>query len=545
MALDMAKYRALFLDEATEYLAEISSALIELEKDPTAVESIDLVFRMAHSIKSMAASVGHEAIANVAHALEDRMESVRSAGRLAGDDGLSELFRSLESLERMLAAVRAGDRPVVDSKPALVASLRAVARSGDSSRKKSPELEPPGPGEARRDGELARDAELALPPKLTSVRVSTESLDRFLGAVGEVILSTNQLRTAATGLAANADLAAGFDRVERRVGELQRRVLDLRTTPLQRVMDAMPRAARQLAEATGKRVDVEIRGAELELDRSILDRLSDPLLHLVRNAIDHGLETPDVRLAAGKDPVGRLVIEARREKESIRIEVRDDGVGVDLERVRARAVETGLLHPDLAEDLPPDEIAEFVFRPGLSTASAVSGISGRGVGMDAVRARIESLGGFVELRTEKGAGTATTLGVPITAAVQRVLLVRVGGQRVALPIGKLERILELDASALERSRSECFVLVDDEPLPVIELVERFAVATTGDPALALLVIAELRGERVALRVDRFEGQQEIYLKPVPELLADVKPLAGLTVLGDGSPVFLLDLNHLV
>ena len=164
--------------------------------------------------------------------------------------------------------------------------------------------------------------------------------------------------------------------------------------------------------------------------------------------------------------------------------------------------------------------------------------------MDAVRATIESLGGAVELRTERGRGTATSLVVPITAAVQRVLLVRVGDERVALPIVKVERILELDSAVIERGGMECFVLVDDEPLPVIELADRFAAEPSGDPALALLVIAELRGERVGLRVDRFEGQQEIYVKPVPELLASVKVLAGLTVLGDGSPVFLLDLNHL-
>ena len=378
------------------------------------------------------------------------------------------------------------------------------------------------------------------------MRVRTDSLDRFLGAVGEVILSTSQLRTAAgSGLEANADLAAGFDHVERRVGELQRRVLDLRTTPLQRVMDALPRAARQVAEARGKRVEVEVTGANLELDRSILDRLSDPLLHLVRNAVDHGLEAPEVRVAAGKSPVGRLVVEARREKDAIVIDVRDDGAGIDLDAVLQRAVEAGLLHPDLADDLPPEEIASFVFSPGLSTAASVSDISGRGVGMDAVRATIESLGGAVELRTERGAGTTTSLVVPITAAVQRVLLVGVADERVALPIVKVERILELEADVIERSGSECFVLVDDEPLLVIQLAERFAAEPTGDPALALLVIAELRGERVGLRVDRFEGQQEIYVKPVPELLASVKLLAGLTVLGDGSPVFLLDLNHLV
>jgi len=379
-----------------------------------------------------------------------------------------------------------------------------------------------------------------------TVRVRTETLDRFLSAVGEVILSSSQLKTGVARYAHDPQVADGFDRVDRHVGELQRRVLELRTAPLVRVTDNLPRTARQVAEKLGKRVEVEIVGAELELDRSILDRLSEPLLHLVRNAVDHGLEMPADRLVAGKPEVGKLRIEARRQKDSILIEVGDDGRGLDIDSVRQRAIEAGLLHADLAEDLPAEEVVAFVFHPGLSTAKSVSEVSGRGVGMDAVKATVESLGGGVEFRTELGRGTTTTLVVPITAAVQRVLLVGIADQRVAIPIAKVERILELPADTIEDAAGDCFALVDDEPIPVLSLAERLRI-DSADPGLSSvpLVISEMRGERVALRVDRFEGQQEIYVKPVPELLASVRILSGLTVLEDGSPVFLLDLNHLV
>jgi len=376
------------------------------------------------------------------------------------------------------------------------------------------------------------------------VRVRTEALDRFLSAVGEVILSSRQLRTAAGRFEHSADVSAGFDQVERRVGELQRRVLDLRTTPLSRVMETLPRTARQVAESLGKRVEVELTGSELDLDRSILDRLSEPLIHIVRNAVGHGIEKPDERRAAGKSEVGKLVIAARREKDSILIDVRDDGAGIDLERVLAQAVEIGLLHPDLADDLPPEEIAGFIFRPGLSTAENISEVSGRGVGMDAAKATIESLGGSVELRTERGVGTTATLVVPIAAAVQRVLLVEVGAEQVALPITKVERIIEVPSAGIERSGGDSFVLLDDEPILLLELAERVRVKAREPEDMAPLVIAEVRGERVALRVDRFVGQQEIYVKPLPVLLSPVRILAGLTVLGDGSPIFLLDLNQL-
>ncbi|HIK84117.1 MAG TPA: hypothetical protein EYG08_03305 [Myxococcales bacterium] len=379
-----------------------------------------------------------------------------------------------------------------------------------------------------------------------TVRVRTDTLDRFISAVGEVILSSSQLRTGVARYAHDPDVADGFDRVDRRVAELQRRVMELRTAPLVRVTDNLPRTARQVAEKLGKRVEIEIIGAELELDRSILDRLSEPLIHLVRNAVDHGLETPAERLAAGKPEVGKIRIEAKRQKDLIVIDVKDDGGGIDLSSVAARAVDAGLIHPDLISDLPAEEVVAFIFHPGLSTAQAVSDVSGRGVGMDAVKATIESLGGGVELRTEEGRGTTTTFFVPIAAAVQRVLLVRIAGERVALPIAKVERILEVPADAIEEAAGDSFALVDDVPIPVFRLSRLLRIeADESSKGLVPLVISEVRGEQVALLVDHFEGQQEIYVKPVPDLLAKVRILSGLTVLEDGSPVFLIDLNHLV
>lgn len=384
------------------------------------------------------------------------------------------------------------------------------------------------------------------------MRVSNERLDRFLSAVGEVILTTTQLRTAADDGAPGAGeprLTRGFDHMDRVVGELKRRALELRTTPLLRIMENLPRLAREVALRSGKSVEVELRGAELELDRSILDRLYDPLVHVVRNAVDHGLEGPEARRAAGKPETGRLRIEAAREKDAIRISVCDDGRGVDVDAVRDRAVALGTLHPDLADDLPEDELLQLVFRPGLSTAAVVSDISGRGVGMDAVRATLESLGGEVRLASRRGAGTEVSLRVPIAAAVQRVLLLGLGREMVALPIGKVERIVEVEAHSIERSGSDDFALVDDDPVLVIDLVSRLGWAdplppgAPPDAAPVLLLLADVRGERVALRVDHLAGQQDIYVKPPPALLSSLRALIGLTVLGDGRPVFLVDLNQ--
>jgi two-component system chemotaxis sensor kinase CheA len=359
-----------------------------------------------------------------------------------------------------------------------------------------------------------------------------------------VILNTSQVRTVSSGGGQNTALAEGLDRMDRVVGELQRRALELRTTPLLRILEPLPRAARDVAEHAGVRVEVELRGAELELDRSILDRLSDPLVHLLRNAVDHGIEPPDQRVAAGKSPVGKIAIEARRDKDTIRLSVGDDGAGIDLEAVRRRAAEAGVVHPDLAADLTAEQVAALVFAPGLSTAAEVSEISGRGVGMDAVRSTLESLGGAVEIATERGRGTTTTLVVPITAAVQRVLLLAVGAEIVAIPIAKVERIEECPTEKIERAGSDAFALIDGELVPVLDLAAHIAQPSAPPGRFTHLVLTEVRGERVALATERVAGQQQIYVKPLPDLLRGARALSGLTILGDGRPMFLLDPNQI-
>ena len=376
-----------------------------------------------------------------------------------------------------------------------------------------------------------------------------ETLDRFLSAIGEMMLATSRLRNAA-GAAPQSPppscLVSRLDEVDRAVSDLKRRALELRTTPLLRIMEGLPRLARDVAEARGKRVEVALEGAELELDRSILDRLYDPLVHLVRNSVDHGIETPAERGAVGKGLLGRVAVRATREGDAIRIEVADDGRGVDLEAVRERAVSSGFLHPDLAEDFPAAELAAFVFRPGLSTAQEVSAISGRGVGMDAVRNAVESLGGSIRIHTAAGTGTRVALRIPIAAAVQRVILVVVQGDTIALPIGKIERVVSADWKQIQVCGQESFLAIDEgDPLLVLDLAACVGWGVLREPAGAVpLLLIEAQGQRMALRVEALRGQQELYIKPLPEPFSALPQLSGYTVIGDGRPVFLVDLNRL-
>ena len=306
MSLDLNKYRILFIEEATEHLSEMSSALLELEKDSSSSEAIDQIFRMAHGIKGMAASLEYGSITEVSHRLEDRMSVIRDGGELGSGEEVALLFRGLETLEAMIAIVReTGESPPPDF-PAAVAFLEASEGACERgprpvSKKKSPDSLNAAVSGAPAPEHHEASESLAPPP---SLRVNTETLDRFLGTVGEVILSSSQLRTASTvdGTSSTPGVSVGLDRMDRAVGELQRRALELRTTPLQRIVGPLPRMAREIARRVGKRIDVVLRNTEIELDRTILDRLSDPLIHIFRNAVDHGIEAPDASASRPASP---------------------------------------------------------------------------------------------------------------------------------------------------------------------------------------------------------------------------------------------------
>lgn len=381
----------------------------------------------------------------------------------------------------------------------------------------------------------------------SSLRVRADTLDRLLSGVGEVALASTQLRAATmpTDAVDPARVSTGLDRIDRVLGDLERRALELRTAPLLRITEKLPRTARELGISLGKRVALELEGVGLELDRSILDRLADPLLHLVRNAVAHGIETPAERRRLGKSETGILRIEARRDREALELAVVDDGAGIDVEAVRRRAVESGVVPADLADDLPPGEIARLVFHPGLSTASEVSALAGRGVGLDAVRAAVQALGGRVDLLSEPGRGTTALLRVPISAAVQRVILVGVGDACVAIPIARIERIDEIDTQAIERSGRESFVPIDGLPLPLLDLPSLLHLPAPPPGPRTLVLLVEIGGQRTALGFDRLLGQEEVFVKPVPPLLAAVRALCGLTLDTEGRPVFLIEPSQLL
>jgi two-component system chemotaxis sensor kinase CheA len=379
-----------------------------------------------------------------------------------------------------------------------------------------------------------------------TVRVRTEILDGFLDAVGELILATARIREVGRTLPEDhrAALDEGVDRLHGIVKDLHDKVMTVRMTPLAVVTERLPRAARDVARKLGKQIEVEVKGAEIELDRALLDELSDPILHLLRNAVDHGIEAPHLRLLSGKPAAGRLTVHARRERDRVILEVADDGKGIDPAKLRAAAVARGALGKEQADALGDREALLLACLPGLSTAEVVTDVSGRGVGLDAVKRTIEAMGGTLEIDSVPGAGSRVTLRLPLTVAVQPVLLVRVADEVLGLPIAKVHGAAQVQISRLDRSRGAPVLAYDGELVPVHDLDRLLGFPGAASDERAV-VVAEGGDGRIGLAVDALLGQQEAVLKPLGAPLDAVPGLSAVTVLGNGRPVFILDVQRLL
>ncbi len=621
------RFLDLYITESREHLELLTRSLLHLEQGKA--DAVDDAFRAAHTIKGLAAAMGHAAAAATAHELEDRLSAVREKKEPVHGELVDALLAGLDRLEHAIekavseqgaaglaleriegddaasgaahgatmpagAAAATGNPPggipgpvvtpappgtrtvavvhlvpdaalpearvqlirralqragaLLDSSPdigeryggelrlylnavadaaTVEAAIRACGEVADVRFEKPPRSGSNGIGEAS-SATAAKLPDGGGRPAATqsrTVRVDRARLDELAEGIAE--LSVLQARAAQTSI------GLGSDRASTVLSALQRTVLDMRMVPVSTAFERFGRLVRDTARATGKDVDFTLQGGEIELDQAVLDALVDPLVHVVRNAVDHGIEPAAVRERAGKAGRGSVRIEAERERNSVRIRVSDDGRGVSRDVVAARGRAMGLL-PEDASELSDDEILRLLFHPGFSTAETVTELSGRGVGLNVVAGRIRSLGGAIELSTAAGTGTTFTLRVPVTLALTHALRIRLGEEEYALPITHVSEVIPLEGDARSERGG---VRVRGDVVPLVEL-GRVLGARGGEPSAA--IVAELGGRRVALAVDRVLGHEQILVKTFNAPVDTLPVFSGATLLPDGRPALLID-----
>jgi len=384
-------------------------------------------------------------------------------------------------------------------------------------------------------------SELAPARQHRHIRIDLHRLDTLMNLIGELVITRGRLQQLAATINESA-LTETVTQASRLVADLQDGIMTSRMVPVWQVFDRFPRVVRDAARALGKQVDFVVSGQEIELDRSLLDEIGDPVVHLLRNAIDHGLEAPDVRVTAGKSPTGRLALTAARDRSAVVIRVTDDGKGIDRERVLVRAKELGLMDASRSE-LTDDELVRLIARPGFSTAKQVTDLSGRGVGIDAVHARVRALGGTVDIRSTKGEGTSVTVRLPVTLAIVRSLLAKVGDETYAIPMTHVNETVHLEANTIRHVKGAEVLVLRGDVLPLMHLrdVVRLPRRDAGGGQVVVLEVADRRAGMV---VDELTGQQEIVIKPFDAVRDGLSVFSGATILGDGVPALILDVSSL-
>lgn len=438
------------------------------------------------------------------------------------DDGLisEDEFEAL--LDQLHGGAAPGAKPIAAAAPAPIAGPRPLAA--------------PAPAAA------TKPAAKPLAEAEHTVRVDTKRLDAIVNLIGELVLSRNRLKTLRARLR-DEELDRAVSTLDIATARLQSAVMRTRMQPVGKVFSRFPKVARDVARSLKKEVDLELIGAETELDRNLVEALADPLVHLVRNAIDHGVEMPDLREAQGKPRMGHVRLSAQQEGDYVSIEVQDDGAGIDPEKLRAKAREKGLIDPEAAARLSSEECLHLVFLPGFSTKQQVTDISGRGVGMDVVQSRIRELSGQIQIQSELGRGSRFLIRVPLTLAILPTLLVQAGEDVYALPLARVMEVLHAPRTSLGWFDGRAVLDRRSHTLPLVDLRQWLDV-TPAASTLLTIVVLQAGEARFGLVVDQVRGREEVVIKPLPKALRGLRGYAGATLIGDGRMALILDVDGL-
>ena len=531
------EYRELFMAEALEYYDSMSRHLSELERNTDAGPALNELFRLMHNLKANARAMGFTDLGEVAHQLETLFGLIRDKERYFGGSLTRVVFSGVDALGNMIRAVGA-NQPLPDV-TALLENLDRVVRG------EAPVLDEVEAVDT--EEESNRKMELS-----DLVYIQVKKLDNLLNLVGELVIDRDRIMTLAQELD-NPALLATAQHLFRISDDLQYSVMDARLVGVGVLLNKFPRVVRDVASTEDKEVELTLSGQDVKIDRNILQIITDALLHLVRNAVSHGLETTDQRLKAGKPAVGQLTLSALTERDDVLIQVRDDGRGIDTEAVRRKAVERGLATASAAAALDERAVWSYLFEPGFSMAQKVTDISGRGVGLDVVKLALDSLGGQLRVDSEMGVGTTFTLVLPTSIAVKGALLVEVDERPYAVPLMHTDTVLALHPGQISVVGGVLVTHFHDQSVPLVPL--RQLLYDEGEEPLPPADKSDMQGpqhvlvvnynnRRLGLVVDRFIRQQNIVIKPLSKPLNTIDLFGGVTLLGSGQVCLVLDVPAL-
>jgi two-component system chemotaxis sensor kinase CheA len=542
-----------FLVESYENLSRLDQELVELERRPKDATLLASIFRTFHTIKGTCGFFAFSTLERITHQAESLLSQLRDGRRELSPPLVSLILETVDATRTVLASLEASGEEGPDRFESLTERLRVSAQLKIGSEGQSGPCVPPGsPGGPQDEGpspELAvgtqRGGDAAKPSAAAdaNIRVGVGLLDNLMDLVGELVLTRNQI------LQFNAEredavLNATSQRLNLITSELQEGVMKTRMQPIGTVWSKLPRVVRDMAVALGKQIRLEMDGAETELDRTIIEAIKDPLVHLVRNSCDHGIETPEVRVSSGKPPQGRVTFRAYHEGGQVNIEVGDDGAGIDVARVKQKAIEKGLLRPEHGEKLTDREALHLIFQPGLSTAQTVTNVSGRGVGMDVVKSNIEKIGGIVDVFSRPGEGSTVKLKIPLTLAIIPGLVITSGGERFVIPQVSLLELIRLEGDSSEKHIEH----VHGTPvyrrrgslLPIAYLNQVLGLKSAERAEAVSMVVLQAEDRQFGLVVDGINDTQEIVVKPLGKQLKGLTVYAGATIMGDGRVALILD-----
>ncbi len=552
-----------FILESREYLSAIELQLLTLEQDPANAEAIHSIFRGFHTIKGLAGFLELAAIQAVAHEVETILDLARNAQLNITPLVIDRILESKDYLAGWMSALEQmlenGTQPRVPGNDALLEAIRVLAGPESSPPLDEPEGAPGTEGlqelalgvagetqvDAAREPGAQGKASGVTQSEARLIKVETAKLDFLVDMVGEMVIAQSLVQHD-PDLAGESrtKLSRNLAQLARITEEVQKTAMSMRMVPVGQLFQKMTRLVRDLAKKSGKQVELAMAGEETELDRNIVEELSDPLMHMVRNSLDHGIENAAERLASGKNPVARLTLRAGHQAGHITIEVSDDGRGLNRARILAKARKNGLISG--GDDMSDFEVFNLIFHPGFSTAEQVTDVSGRGVGMDVVRKNIQKLRGRIDIKSELGKGTTFLLKVPLTLAIIDGLVVGVGHERYIVPIYAVREMLRPteDMISTVEGRNE-MAMVRGSLLPIVRLHERFKVEPTSrNPWEALLIVSECNQKRFCILVDDLVGKQEVVIKSLGPTLQGIPGVAGGAILGDGRVGLILDLEAL-